>query len=187
MITRAPIYPTELHSRRVRLSTGPLAAAEARDQVRAAIRAWDVPVDPDVAILLTSELVTNAIKHEAGETITLFITCTYGHLRVDVHDTSRFFPVLLDASGDEEFGRGLCLVDSLADKWGCDLTPDGKAVYFTLGFRPAAAPGTGGHRPRSVASPRPGMASRGRPAVTRPYGTLLRFPRKSPRCDGPQG
>jgi anti-sigma regulatory factor (Ser/Thr protein kinase) len=182
MITRAPIRPTELHSRRVRLTAGPAAAGEARDQVRAAIRAWDVPVDPDVALLLTSELVTNAIKHEAGETITLFITCTYGHLRVDVHDTSRFFPVLLDASGEEEFGRGLRLVDSLADKWGCDLTPEGKAVYFRLGFRPGA-----GQWPRPVGSARPGMANRGRPAVARPYGTLLRFPRRSPRCDGTQG
>jgi anti-sigma regulatory factor (Ser/Thr protein kinase) len=183
MITRAPIRPTELHSRRVRLTSGPVAAAEARDQVRAAIRAWEVPVDPDVAILLTSELVTNAIKHEAGDTITLFVTCTYGHLRIDVHDTSRFFPVLLDATGEEEFGRGLRLVDSLADKWGCDLTPEGKAVYFTLGFRPSLGEG----RPRPVASPRPGMVSRGRPAVSHSHGTLLRFPRRSPRCDGPQG
>ena len=185
MITRAPIRPTDLHSRRFRLSAGPAAAAEARDQVRAAIRAWDVPVDADVAVLLTSELVTNAIKHEAGKTITLFITCTYGHLRVDVHDTSRFFPRLLDASGEEEFGRGLRLVDALADKWGCDLTADGKAVYFRLGFQPAAS-----RCPtRSGSSPRPGLASRGRAAAAaaRADGTLLRFPRRSPRCDGAQG
>ena len=178
MITRAPIRPTDLHSRRFRLSAGPAAAAEARDRVRAAIRTWDVPVDPDVAVLLTSELVTNAIKHEAGQTITLFITCTYGHLRVDVHDTSRFFPRLLDATGEEELGRGLQLVDTLADKWGCDLTADGKAVYFRLSFQPAT---------------RPAMASRGGPAaahsgpaVAHASGTLLRFPRRSPRCHGPQ-
>src|ERR1700761_2739181 len=128
MITRAPIRPTDLHSRRFRLSAGPAAAAEARDRVRAAIRTWDVPVDPDVAVLLTSELVTNAIKHEAGKTITLFITCSYGHLRVDVHDTSRFFPRLLDANGEEEFGRGLPLVGWLARKFGLDLAPAGEAV-----------------------------------------------------------
>jgi anti-sigma regulatory factor (Ser/Thr protein kinase) len=183
MITRAPIHPTDLHSRRFRLSTGPAAAAEARDRVLAAIRAWDVPVDADVAVLLTSELVTNAIKHEAGKTITLFITCTYGHLRVDVHDTSRFFPRLLDASGEEEFGRGLRLVDTLADKWGCDLTADGKAVYFRLGFLPAATR----CRTRSGPSPRAGTVSRGRPAGAHADGTLLRFPRRSPRCDGAQG
>jgi anti-sigma regulatory factor (Ser/Thr protein kinase) len=184
MITRAPIRPSDLHSRRFRLTTGPAAAAEARDQVRAAIKAWDVPVDPDVAVLLASELVTNAIRHEAGETVTLYITCTYGHFRVDVHDTSRFFPVLLDASADDETGRGLMLVDTLAAKWGCDLTPEGKAVYFTLGFQPDLA---GVHRNRPAGGPRGGTANRARPAAGRPYGTLLRFPRRSPRCDGTQG
>jgi anti-sigma regulatory factor (Ser/Thr protein kinase) len=184
MITRAPIRPTELHSRRFRLTTGPAAAAEARDRVQAAIEAWDVPVDPDVAVLLTSELVTNAIRHEAGEMITLFITCTYGHLRVDVHDTSHFFPVLLDPAADEETGRGLMLVDTLAAKWGCDLTPEGKAVYFMLGFRPVL---NGAHRPRPATGARTGTVGRARPAAARPYGTLLRFPRRSPRCDGAQG
>ena len=135
MNTRAPTRPTELHSRRVRLTTGPAAAAEARSQVQAAIRAWDVPIDPSVAILLTSELVTNAIRHEAGDTVTLAITCSCGQLRVDVHDTSCFFPVLADASVDEETGRGLMLVSSLSTDWGYYRTPAGKAVYFTLAFQ----------------------------------------------------
>lgn len=184
MNTRAPIRPTELHSRRVRLATGPAAAAEARGHVQAAISAWDVPVDPDVAVLLTSELVTNAIRHETSDTITLFITCCYGHLRVDVQDTSRFFPVLVDASADEEAGRGLMLVDSLSDKWGCDRIPAGKAVYFTLAFQPALARA---RRAGPAAGAWAGTAGRGRPAVVRPYGTRSRFPRRSPRCDGAQG
>jgi anti-sigma regulatory factor (Ser/Thr protein kinase) len=184
MNTRAPIRPSQLHSRRVRLTAGPAAAAEARSQVRAAIRAWDVPIDPDVALLLTSELVTNAIRHEAGEIITLFVTCCYGHLRVDVHDTSPFFPVRADASADDETGRGLMLVDSLSDKWGCDRTPAGKAVYFTLEFRPDLGRG----RPtRPAVGVRTGAVSRERPAVTHPQGTRLRFTRRSPRCDGAQG
>jgi anti-sigma regulatory factor (Ser/Thr protein kinase) len=186
MNTRAPIRPSQLHSRRVRLTTGPAAAGEARSQVRAAIRAWDVPVDPDVAQLLTSELVTNAIRHEAGEIITLFITCCYGHLRVDVHDTSPFFPVLADAAADEETGRGLMLVDTLSAKWGCDRTPAGKAVYFTLEFRPDLGRG---RRTRPTAGARAGVGavSRERPAVTHPQGARMRFPRRSPRCDGAQG
>src|SRR2546428_5352918 len=86
MNTMAPTRPTELHGCRVRLTTGPAAPAEARSQVRAAICVWDVPVDPDVAVLLTSELVTNAITHETGGTVTLAITCSCGQLRVDIHD-----------------------------------------------------------------------------------------------------
>src|SRR5439155_11912634 len=61
--------PTELQVCRVRLTASPAAAGEARGQVRAAIRAWEIPVDPDIAVLLTSELVTNAISHETGTTI----------------------------------------------------------------------------------------------------------------------
>jgi anti-sigma regulatory factor (Ser/Thr protein kinase) len=141
MNAMAPTRPTELQECRVRLSTGPAAAAEARSQVRAAIRAWDIPVDPDVAVLLASELVTNAIGHEAGETIVLAITCSFGQLRVDVHDTSRMLPVLVDALVDAEAGRGLMLVATLSATWGICRTPAGKAVYFTLAFEPGLAGG----------------------------------------------
>ena len=139
MNTRAPTRPTELHSRRVRLTTGPAAAAEARSQVQAAIRAWDVPIDPSVAILLTSELVTNAIRYEAGEIVLLVITCSGDQLRVDVHDTSRLLPVLVDAPADAEMGRGLMLVATLSADWGFYPTPAGKAVFFTLAFQPDLA------------------------------------------------
>ena len=43
----------------------------------------------------------------------------------------------LDAAADAETGRGLKLVASLSEDWGCYRTPAGKAVYFTLGFQPA--------------------------------------------------
>jgi anti-sigma regulatory factor (Ser/Thr protein kinase) len=139
MNVMAPTRPTERHGYRVRLTTGPAAPAEARRQVRAALSAWDIPADPDVAILLTSELVTNAIRHEPGPAITLAITCSCGQLRVDVHDTARSCPVLVDASADAETGRGLMLVATLAADWGVYRTPAGKAVYFTLALQPALA------------------------------------------------
>ena len=60
-----PTRPAELLRRRVLLAREPLAAGQARSQVRAAIRAWAVPVDPDIAILLTSDLVTEAITYWA--------------------------------------------------------------------------------------------------------------------------
>ena len=132
MKTMAPIRVTEVRSRRVRLATGPAAAAEARRQVRAAIRSWEVPVDPDAAVLLTSELVTNAIRHEPGQAVMLVIACCRRQLRVDVHDTSRSLPVVADVPADAETGRGLLLVASLSAEWGFYRTPAGKAVYFTL-------------------------------------------------------
>jgi anti-sigma regulatory factor (Ser/Thr protein kinase) len=135
----APIRPTELHLCRIRLTAGPAAAAEARSHVRAAIRAADVSVDHDVAVLLTSELVANAVKHETGQTITLAVNYSSGQLRVDVHDTSRSLPVAVEASGNAETGRGLMLVAALSAEWGFYRTSAGKAVYFTLVSGPDAA------------------------------------------------
>jgi len=143
MNVMAPTRPTELRGCRVRLTAAPAAAAEARRQVQAAIRAWDIPVDPDVAVLLTSELVTNAIRHEVTGIVMLAITCSCGQLRVDVHDTSRALPMLVDAPADAETGRGLMLVTTLSAEWGFYRTPAGKAVYFTVAFEPDVAEGDG--------------------------------------------
>jgi hypothetical protein len=132
----APTRPTELHQRRIRLTREPLAVAEARSHVSAAMRAWKVPVDPDIAILLTSDMVTSVIMHGGGETVTLVIRCSRDHLRVDVYDTSRPLPLAGDdlADSDTDNGRGLVLVAALSSQWGSFRTPAGKAVYFTLAF-----------------------------------------------------
>ena len=130
------IAPTRQSVRRRSLRTsllnGPAAAAEARRFVCRAIEAWGVPADPFVAALLTSELVTNAIRHERGEVVRLSVTCYDGHLRVYVHDSARVLPELLDAPVDAEAGRGLMLVARLSTEWGYSRTPDGKVVYFSL-------------------------------------------------------
>jgi anti-sigma regulatory factor (Ser/Thr protein kinase) len=130
-----PLRPTVLQKRRVSLPSGPTAPGRARGQVRATIEAWEIPVDTSIAVLLTSELVTNAVRHETGDTITLVVTSAYGQLHVDVHDTSCDLPVPVDGPPDAETGRGLVLVASLSSSWGYYRTPTGKAVYFTLAFQ----------------------------------------------------
>ena len=137
----APTRPTELHQRRVRLAREPAAAAEARSQVRAAICAWKVPVDPDIAALLTSDLVTNAIMHGDDKSVTLAIRCSCGHLRIDLYDTSRSLPTAVDEPGVTETGHGLVLVAALSTEWGSFRTPAGKVVYFTLAFQSYLPPG----------------------------------------------
>jgi anti-sigma regulatory factor (Ser/Thr protein kinase) len=141
MDTLAPTRQDVQRPLRLSLRAEPAAAAEARSYVRAAISAWGVPVDPYVAALLTSELVTNAIRHETGETVKLFISCSCGHLRVYVHDSSRTWPTPLRAAPDAEAGRGLTLVASLSTDWGVYRTPGGKAVYFTLALQNDSADG----------------------------------------------
>ena len=134
MNVMAPTRPTELRGYRVLLTAGPAAAGQARRRVRAAIGAWDIPVDRHVAVLLTSELVTNAIRHEVTGIVVLAISCSRGQLRVDVHDSSRSLPMLIDAPVDAETGRGLMRVATRAADWGVCRYPVGKAVYFTLVF-----------------------------------------------------
>ncbi len=136
METMAPIRPALLRPRRISLPSRPAAVAEARSQVKAYIYAWDVPVDPPVAALLTSELVTNAIRYETSESVTMVLTCPWGQLRVEVHDTSSSMPVPIEAAADAEAGRGLMLVTCLSSDWGWYRTSAGKAVYFTLEFHP---------------------------------------------------
>jgi anti-sigma regulatory factor (Ser/Thr protein kinase) len=123
------------HQCRIPLMADLAAAAAARSVVEDAIRTWRVPVDADVAILLTSELVTNAVTHgtpTAGTFVLLTVACGAAALRVDVHDGSGDLPVLDEASAEAETGRGLLLVTSLSAEWGFYRTPAGKAVYFTL-------------------------------------------------------
>jgi hypothetical protein len=131
----APTRPTELYQRRVRLTREPAAAATARSQVRAAICEWKVPVDLDIAVLLTSDLVTSAIMHGDGETVTLAIRCSRDQLRIDVYDKSRFLPLGSGGPADADTGRGLILVARLSTEWGSFRTPAGKAMYFALAFQ----------------------------------------------------
>src|ERR1700749_2058508 len=104
------------HQCRIPLMANLTAASSARSVVEDAIRTWRVPVDSDVAVLLTSELVTNAVTHgtpAAGTFVLLTIACDAAGLRVDVHDSSGDLPVLdslLDeALAEAETGRGLLL------------------------------------------------------------------------------
>ena len=194
MDTMAPTRPTALHKptrpiplqkplrqamlqkRCVSLPAGPMAPGKARGQVRATLQAWEVPVDTSVAALLTSELVTNAMRHETGDTITLVITCGYGQLHVDVHDTSGELPVPLDGPPDAETGRGLMLVAGLSSSWGYYRTPTGKAVYFALAFQDSLngsqpgglngdrPSGLNGDRPRGLNGDRPSGLNGDRPS-----------------------
>ncbi len=132
----APTRPTELHQHRLRLTREPIAVAEARRQVRAAVDAWRVPVDPDIAVLLTSDLVTSVIMRGDGETIMLGVRCSRSYLRVDVCDTPGSRPAAADEPARTEAGRGLALIAALAAEWGSFRTPAGQAAYFTLAFQP---------------------------------------------------
>jgi anti-sigma regulatory factor (Ser/Thr protein kinase) len=89
----------------------------------------------DDALLIITELVTNAVKHGAAP-ILLAIECEDDALRVRVRDGATGPPQPRVASDDDEGGRGLTLVELLTDAWGVEAVEDehgpGKAVWFQL-------------------------------------------------------
>lgn len=89
--------------------------------------------EEDVAVLLVSELVTNAILHGRGP-LELRARTTEEALRVEVHDADpRTVPTLsIDVEPTDDGGRGLQLVELLADRWGWAESPVGKVVWFEL-------------------------------------------------------
>ena len=135
MNTMVLTRPAERRGRLLRLPATPAAAAAARHQVRAALAAWRPPVDPDIAILLTSDLVTDALRRQLGGTIKLAIACANGQLRVEVHGAAPALPWPVDSRNAP--GPGVVLVATLSDEWGRYRTPDGEAAYFTLAFEGA--------------------------------------------------
>ena len=124
--------PVELRHRRVRLETGSAAAAYASGHVRTAIAAWSVPVNPAVAILLTSDLVINAVTNGADGTVTLGIRWASGQFRVEVHDASVVGDSWETGESDADAERGLALAAALAAEYGHYRTPAGRAVYYVL-------------------------------------------------------
>jgi anti-sigma regulatory factor (Ser/Thr protein kinase) len=108
------------------------AVPEARRALRDLLRHWGRPGRSDIAELLTSELVTNAIVHTDHEAV---LTATVGPdgLRVEVRDFVARRPRLrVPIADDGTNGRGLVLVESLADDWGVQPHGVGKAVWFEL-------------------------------------------------------
>ena len=94
--------------------------------------------DPAVAAVVTSELVANAVEVAAGE-ITVTIRCVGPNLRVEVQDHGYGMPeVQHPAPDDAGGGRGLMIVEELADQWGVQQFLPGKIVWFEL------APATAG-------------------------------------------
>lgn len=116
------------------LDAAALSARMAREAVRGVCSAASVsPPTTETAMLLISELVTNAVVHGSGRPV-LDIDVQPDVLRVTVTDEATGTPRLLrDRPLLGESGRGLQLVEALAARWGTHRRlPAGKSVWFEL-------------------------------------------------------
>ncbi|MFC8124496.1 SpoIIE family protein phosphatase [Streptomyces sp. NPDC057302] len=104
--------------------------------LRAKLQEWGLMAQADTALLLASELLTNAFRHARGP-FNLRLWHSVRELGVEITDRSTPRPRARLAESTEEDGRGLLLVEALADAWGTRPTINGKTVWFTLLLAPA--------------------------------------------------
>jgi transcriptional regulator with XRE-family HTH domain/anti-sigma regulatory factor (Ser/Thr protein kinase) len=88
----------------------------------------------DAAALLTSELVTNSVKHAQSEWIEIDITLTTDRLRIEVTDQSQ--ATLRPRTPDLDGGWGLTLVGELATRWGVERLTSGKKIWVEFDLTP---------------------------------------------------
>lgn len=113
----------------------PVAASVpvARRLVRQLLQAWGARQDRDDAALLVTELVANVVDHVGGSTcLTLEATFSDDWLRLAVVDCSPTHPAVREPDAERARGRGMLMVQVLADRWGCEDHRGGKRVWFEL-------------------------------------------------------
>ncbi|MEV7284045.1 ATP-binding protein [Streptomyces sp. NPDC093252] len=103
--------------------------------VRASLTRHHYPHLIDPAEVLTTELITNALRHGTGPEIRFRMRVRDDRLVIAVRDGSPTAPTLRHASPDDEHGRGLFLVAALADDWG--VSPDSTTTWCVLALHPA--------------------------------------------------
>ena len=90
----------------------------------------------DDAVLVATELATNALLHAGGVTA-VRVDAADGGVRIEVHDRTRVPPLMALSSDDAMTGRGLRLVGALSTRWQAEPTAEGKMVWAELTGRVA--------------------------------------------------
>jgi anti-sigma regulatory factor (Ser/Thr protein kinase) len=134
-----PPAVTQERSVGCRLRRDPAQVSQARRLVRETLADWGLDGYIDHTVLISSELVTNALRHGAG-IISIQLYRARGALRIEVHDHGAGRPVRRHAGTAGESGRGLAVIDGLISTYngqrGCTDDPagPGKTVYVVLPF-----------------------------------------------------
>ncbi|MDX3578115.1 ATP-binding protein [Streptomyces sp. FL07-04A] len=110
------------------------SAEAARRFVETALSVWHLECLTDAGVLVASELVTNAVTHTDSSRIRIAVRRTGEQsVRIGVTDTAPVPPApAVPAATLSTNGRGLLLVDALAERWGTTLHDSGKEVWAEL-------------------------------------------------------
>ena len=122
---------------RLPLPPDPASAGAARRFVRALLsRTGPYPAGlVDSALVVASELVTNAVRHAAGDPLTIVVSTAPDQLRIGVEDTSTEMPAVVDPY--EGGGRGMTVIEAMSSRWTVQRRPDGKVVWAVFDLPPA--------------------------------------------------
>ncbi|MFI7644243.1 SpoIIE family protein phosphatase [Nonomuraea sp. NPDC049400] len=112
----------------------PRAAGEAREHVRAQLRAWHLDDLSMTTELLASELVGNVVRHARGPIHLRLLRSNV--LTCEVSDGSLTTPRIRRAADTDEGGRGLQLVAALSHRWGTRFTANGKCIWTEQPLKP---------------------------------------------------
>ncbi|WP_239516275.1 MULTISPECIES: ATP-binding protein [unclassified Streptomyces] len=118
---------------RMGFTVGDHSARHMRRILRLFLTQWELTALADAAELALTELVANVVRHVPGRDCVVLILRQPDGLRVEVSDGCPAPPrVAREAGGGElsESGRGMLLVEAVADRWGTDPKPTGKTVWF---------------------------------------------------------
>ncbi len=126
------------------LGPQPESVKTGRDFTRATLLEWDMPALADVAELVVSELVTNALRHGipsacqlvGDHRVRLRLLAQAPFVMCMVTDPGADIPVLRESGPTSESGRGLNVVECCSVRWGWHLLDDGGKVVWAL-LRPA--------------------------------------------------
>jgi len=115
-------------------SAEPREVTALRRIIRSHLTRWGLPAVADAAQLCVSELITNVIKHVGvGTPTTLAVSMSGTNLRLEVRDPSMgALSASMPASPEAEDGRGLALVEAMAESWGVCLTAAGKVTWCEI-------------------------------------------------------
>ncbi|MGW1279604.1 ATP-binding protein [Streptomyces tsukubensis] len=119
-----------IHSFTVRCASAESRVRHMRRVTRAKLSRWGLAAVSEAATLVVSELVTNAIRHAGGYSVSLRVEHHKHELLIEVTDEGSMAPVVREAGAEDESGRGLLLVCGVAETWG--VSDRGRTKWCTL-------------------------------------------------------
>jgi anti-sigma regulatory factor (Ser/Thr protein kinase) len=121
---------------RIVLASESARLSAARGFVSSMLEQWGCDDPDEIVPLLTSEIVSNAVRHATGS-VTLELDLRNGdELRVQARDESPDAPVVRRSNPGGVGGHGLTIVESLARRWGVERYDDSKVVWFEAPVSP---------------------------------------------------